>query len=446
MRRPRIGPAALPVLGLAGLVLLSGCGTFLGKSETDRPLPGKRVSILAVDRGLSPDRAIAELDVSLPPPYVNDAWPQAGGSAAHAMYHLQLGDTPKRKWKSDVGEGSGDDRHILAQPLVVGGTVYTMDARSLVTAFDSESGRRLWRTDVELEEEDGGYFGGGLAYEDGRLFVTTGFAIIFALDAQSGEIIWQQRVTGPMRAAPTVSGGRVFATTLDNRTFALAADNGRRLWEHTGVQEIAGLLGGASPAVAGSVVVVPYSSGELHALLVENGRELWSDVLTPVNRFDPVSNLAQIKGLPVIDRGLVLAISHAGRMVAIDLRRGIRAWELEAGGVQMPWTAGDFIFLLTTESELICVVRQSGRVRWVRALPRFEDPEDLEGPIGWFGPVLAGDRLIVTASTGDAISISPYTGELLGRLRLPGTPTVAPVVANNTLYILTEDADLVAIR
>lgn len=437
---------ALPVLALAGLVLLAGCDSFLGQGESDPPLPGKRVSILAVERGLTPDRAIAELDVSLPPPYVNDTWSQAGGTASHAMYHLQLGDTLKRKWKSDVGEGSSDDSHILAQPLVVGGTVYTMDARSLVTAFDSESGRRLWRTDVELDEEDGGYFGGGLAYEDGRLFVTTGFAIIFALDAQSGEIIWQQRVTGPMRAAPAVSGGRVFATTLDNRTFALAADNGRRLWEHTGVQEIAGLLGGASPAVAGSVVVVPYSSGELHALLVENGRELWSDVLTPVNRFDPVSNLAQIRGLPVIDRGLVLAISHAGRMVAIDLRRGIRAWELEAGGVQMPWSAGDFIYFLTTESELICVVRQSGRVRWVRALPRFEDPEELEGPIGWFGPVLAGDRLIVTSSTGDAISVSPYTGELLGRLRLSGTPTVAPVVANNTIYILTEDASLVAIR
>jgi outer membrane protein assembly factor BamB len=437
---------ALPALGLAGLLALSGCGTFLGEGETDKPLPGKRISILAVERGLSPDRAITDLEVTLPPPYVNDAWSQAGGTSAHAMYHLQLGDEPKRKWSSDVGEGSGDDRHILAQPLVVDGTVYTMDARSLITAFDSETGRRVWRTDIELDEEDGGYFGGGLAYEDGRLFVTTGFAIIFALDATSGEIIWQQRVTGPMRAAPAVSGGRVFATTLDNRTFALAADNGRRLWEHTGVQEIAGLLGGASPAVAGSVVVVPYSSGELHALLVENGRELWSDVLTPVNRFDPVSNLAQIKGMPVIDRGLVLAISHAGRMVAIDLRRGVRAWELEAGGVQMPWSAGDFIYLLTTESEVVCVVRQSGRVRWVQALPRFEDPEELEGPIGWFGPVLAGDRLIVASSTGDAISISPYTGELLGRIALPGTPTVAPVVADNTLYVLTEDASLVAIR
>ena len=446
MTRPRTKPAALPAVGLAWLLALAGCGTFLGESETDRPLPGKRISILAVERGLSPDRAIADLEVTLPPPYVNDAWPQAGGTSAHAMYHLQLGDQPKRKWNSDVGEGSGDDRHILAQPLVVDGTVYTMDARSLITAFDSETGRRLWRTDIELEEEDGGYFGGGLAYEDGRLFVTTGFAIIFALDATSGEVIWQQRVTGPMRAAPAVSGGRVVATTLDTRTFALAADNGRRLWEHTGVQEIAGLLGGASPAVAGSVVVVPYSSGELHALLVDNGRELWSDVLTPVNRFDPVSNLAQIRGMPVIDRGLVLAISHAGRMVAIDLRRGVRAWELEAGGVQMPWSAGDFIYFLTTESEVVCVVRQSGRVRWVQALPRFEDPEELEDPIGWFGPVLAGDRLIVASSTGDAISISPYTGELLGRMALPGTPTVAPVVADNTLYFLTEDASLVAIR
>ncbi len=437
---------ALPALGLAGLLVLAGCDTFLGQRETDKPLPGKRVSILAVDRGLSPDRSIADLQVYLPPPYVNDSWPQAGGTAAHAMYHLQLGDAPRRLWTSDVGEGSGDDRHVLAQPLVVDGAVYTMDARSEITAFDSESGRRLWRTDVELEDEDSGYFGGGLAYEDGRLFVTTGFAMIYALDAKSGEIIWQQRVTAPMRAAPTVSGGRVFATTLDNRTFALAADNGRRLWEHTGVQEIAGLLGGASPAVAGSVVVVPYSSGELYALLVDNGHELWSDVLTPVNRFDPVSNLAHIRGLPVIDRGLVLAISHAGRMVAIDLRRGVRAWDLEAGGVEMPWPAGDFVYLLTTESQVICVVRQSGRIRWVRPLPRFQDPEELKDPINWFGPVLAGDRLIVASSTGDAISISPYTGELLGHLDLPGTPTVAPVVANNTLYILTEGADLVAIR
>ncbi len=437
------------LLALAGLIALGACDAlpgYLGQSETDPPLPGVRVSVLAVDRGLSPDRSIADLEVRLPEPYTNDTWSQAGGSSTHTMYHLQLGEAPRRDWNADIGESSGDDRHILAQPIVVDGMVYTMDARSQISAFDAASGRRQWEVELELDEEDSGYFGGGLAYEDGRLFVTTGFAIVYALDAATGEVIWQQRVTGPMRAAPAVSGGRVFVTTLDNRAFALAADNGRRLWDHTGSQEIAGLLGAASPAVAGSVVVVPYSSGELHALLVDNGRELWSDVLTAVNRFDPVSNLAHIRGLPVIDRGLVLAVSHAGRMVAIDLRRGVRAWEVEAGGVEMPWSAGDFIYMLTNESQVICITRQSGRIRWVQPLPRFEDPEDLEDPIQWFGPVLAGDRLILAASTGDAVTISPYTGELLGYIDLPGTPAVAPVVANDTVYFVTKGADLVAVR
>lgn len=435
--------------GLAALLLLSGCGVlpdWLGAGETDPPLPGQRVSILALDRGLAPDPAIADLQVRLPQPYLNESWPQAGGTSAHAMQHLQLGEKLKTVWRSDIGKGSGDDRRILSQPVVVNGTVYTLDARSVVSAFDSASGRRLWDVDLEIEAEEDGYFGGGLAYEDGRLFVTTGFAMIFALDARTGEILWQQRVAGPMRAAPAVSGGRVFVTTLDSRTFALAADNGRRLWDHTGIQEIAGLLGGASPAVAGSVVIVPYSSGELYALLVDNGRQLWGDSLTAANRFDPLANLAQIRGMPVIDRGLVLAIGHAGRMVAIDVRRGARAWERQIGGVQMPWPAGDFIFVLTNDSQVICLTRRSGRVRWVRALPRFEDPEDLEDPINWFGPVLAGDRLIVAASTGEAVSISPYTGDVMGYMDLPGAPAVAPVVANSTLYFLTEDAKLVAVR
>ena len=71
-------------LGLAALAVLSGCGTFLGEGETDRPLPGKRISILAVDQGLSPDRSIADLAVQLPPPYVNDSWPQAGAAVLWA--------------------------------------------------------------------------------------------------------------------------------------------------------------------------------------------------------------------------------------------------------------------------------------------------------------------------------------------------------------------------
>ncbi len=365
---PALRARLLPVI--VGGLLLSGCGLlpdWFGAKE-DPPLPGKRIAILTNEQTVQPDATIANLRVRLPQPYVNDTWSQPGGNATHALYHLALNEDVSVDWTASVGDGSSDDSQILAQPLVVGNVVYTMDSRSIVTAFDAGSGSRKWRVDLEIEEEDDGFFGGGIAYDTGRIFVSTGFARVFALDASSGETLWVQTVPTPMRSAPTVSDGRVFVITVDNQLHTLSAENGQRLWTHTGIQELAALLGSASPAVIGSTVIAPYSSGELFALLAENGRVLWSDLLAAIARVDPIADMGGIRGLPVIDRGLVLAASNAGRMIAIDLRRGERAWDIEIGGRQMPWVTGDFIYMVTGDAQLVCLTRVNGRVRWVAPL------------------------------------------------------------------------------
>ena len=434
---------------LFGLVIaLAACETYddLFGTPYEEILPGQRIAILPLDRGLKPDPGVADVQVRLSEPYVNQSWTQPGGSAAHAMYHLSLGDAPRRVWSKDIGSGSGSDRRLLAQPLVVDGVVFTMDAVDVVTAYDAERGRVIWRADLEPEDEDDGYFGGGIAYEGGRIYVTTGFARVFSLDAETGAVVWEQAMPAPMRAAPAVASGRVIAITLDNQTIALAAEDGRRLWSHSGIQETTGLIGGASPAIEGSTVIAPYSSGEIVGLLAENGRVLWSDSLSSITRVDPLGDIAHIRGTPVIDRGMVFAISHSGRMVAVDLRRGVRAWEADLGGVEMPWVGGDFIFVLTNDAQLVCLTRRAGRILWVRPLPRFENLEDLKDPIHWAGPVLASDRLIVAGSNGQALSVSPYTGEILGVIDLPDSVFLAPVVANNSLYFLTEGGSLVAMR
>ncbi|MDH3596701.1 MAG: PQQ-like beta-propeller repeat protein [Rhodospirillales bacterium] len=431
---------------LCGAVLAGCSGGWFGGGEDDAPLPGERVAIMTFGRSLEPDPRIADLEVRLPAPRVNKSWSQAGGEPGHAMHHLSLEDKPREAWRAGVGRGSDSSRWILAQPLVVEDRVYAMDSEAQITAFGAEDGDRIWQVDLDLDEESGDYFGGGIAYEAGRIYVTTGFGTVFALNAETGETIWSQPLTAPLRAAPTVSGGRVFAVTLDNQAFALAADDGRRLWNHSGIEEAASLLGAASVAVSGSAVVVPYSSGEIFSLLVENGRVLWSDALSAVNRVDPIADLAHIRGLPVIDRGAVMAISHSGRMVAVDLRRGARAWDIELGGVQMPWVAGEFVYLVTNEAEVVCLTRRDGRIRWVQTLPHYKSPENQTDPIQWFGPVLAGDRLILAGSNAVAVSISPYTGEILGEQDLPGAAAVSPVVAGDTLYFLTNNATLLALR
>ena len=392
------------------------------------------------------DARIADLDVKLPRPIVNINWPQQGGYANHAMQHLALPDTLDVAWRADAGRGSSDEERILSGPVVADGRVYVIDAGATVSAFTVADGKRLWRAELEPDGERDGSWGGGLAFDEGRLFVTTGFAQVIALDAASGEVQWRSVVSGPMRAAPAARDGRVFAVTKDNQLHALDAASGRLLWSHTGIVESAGLLGGASPAVEGDIVIAPYSSGEIFALRVQNGRELWSENLAAIRRLDAVSALADIRGRPVIDRGRVYAISHSGRMFAIDLRSGRRVWEAEIGGVEQPWIAGDFIYVLSTDALVACLTARDGRVRWVTPIGLFKDPEDQEGRRVWTGPVVAGDRLIVAGGHGEALSLSPYTGEILGNIATPGGVTVPLAVADNTLYLLSDSAELVALR
>ena len=426
------------------MLATAGCGFFFDNEEPR--IPGERIAVLRLERSLEPDRRVADLQVRLPRPVAKPSWPQAGGSSAHVQHHIELPPNLGEAWRTNIGEGSESTMRLLAPPVIGDGKVFVMDVESQVSAINAATGDVLWEYDPRVPDDDDEAFGGGIAYENGVLYISTGFADVVSVDADTGKERWRKRLSGPMRAAPSVADGRVFVVTIDNQLFALNGETGEQLWSHAGFSEIAGLLGGASPAIATGTVVVPYSSGEIFSLRVENGRPLWSDNLSSSQRLDALSTLADIRGMPVIDRGTVYAISHSGRMVAIDLRSGTRAWEKPIGGVEMPWVAGEFIYLLTNESQLVCLTRRGGRVRWVRDLPQFEDPDDRDDPIKWSGPTLAGDRLIITGSHGEAWSVSPYTGKVLGRIDLSEEVFLPPVVADGTLYFLTEDGDLIAMR
>lgn len=434
-----------PIALAAAALLLAACSTFLGDPEAP-PLPGERISVLKLSSALTVDPELAQQKVVLPKPVVNADWPQAGGYPSHAMYHLALGDDLKIAWTAKIGESADDSRLLLAEPVSVNGRVFTLDAGATVSAFDLSNGARVWRVDLTPDSEDDGLFGGGLATDGKLLYVTTGFEEVIALDVASGATVWSTNLQAPVRAAPTVSDGRVFVVTVNNQLVALAADDGRRLWNHTGATESASLLGGAAPAVVGPNVIAPFNTGELVALRAETGRVLWSESLAGGQRSESLSQLADIRGRPAIDRDLVVAVSHSGVTAAVDLANGRRVWTQNFGGTQSPWVAGDYIYVLTRDNDLVSLTRDQGRIRWVQSLPRFENETDKRDPIYWSGPVLAGDRLIVTGSNGEAYSISPYTGDLLGKLALPGGSRLPPVVVNGTLLLVTDSAELIALR
>jgi outer membrane protein assembly factor BamB len=432
---------------LAALLLplsLAGCGWF---DKKEAPLVGERRPVFTDRKDIEPDKEAAGIQVTLPAPAVNEAWPQSGGFSHHAMHHLAIGESPQVVWTADVGSGSSSSRILTAPPVVAEGKVFAKDAGSTVSAFDANTGQRFWSVTLKPEKaRDTDEFGGGLAYYGGRLFVTTGFAGVFCLDPNDGKEIWNSTVSAPIRGAPLVFADRVFSISIDNKLQAMAAVDGSDLWSFSGLQEVAGYVGGNSPAGANDVVIAPFSSGELVELRAENGRTVWNESLVgPRREARAFGNLADIRGRPVIDRNLVLAMGTAGTLAAIDLRSGQRQWERNFGGNQTPWVAGRFVFVVTGSADVAAVERDTGKVKWVTPLTQYQD-EKRRNPLQWSGPVLASDRLLVAGSTGELLSLSPYTGEVIGKLDVRDAMRLAPVVANRVIYILTDSGRLIALR
>ena len=123
-------------VALATVALLSGCQTakdFLGIGTYQKPLPGQRVSVLQLNSSQTADPSLADVKVLLPQPFANPEWPQPGGYASHAMYHLELAGSLHVVWKASIGSGADSNLKILSEP-VVGGVAsmrWTPNPRSL---------------------------------------------------------------------------------------------------------------------------------------------------------------------------------------------------------------------------------------------------------------------------------------------------------------------------
>ncbi|MEH3047127.1 PQQ-binding-like beta-propeller repeat protein [Sphingomonas adhaesiva] len=436
-------------LALAALVGVSGCGVFKGAPKKT-PTVGQRVPILMSENRAEVDKSIAEVQVLLPTPVANDAWTQPGGNASKSMGQLLLAATPQRLWSAEINGGSNRAR-LAAAPVVAENKLFVVDVDAVLHAFAADTGAKLWtRALSEGDENRNARFGGGASYDNsvdgGKVYATDGLGDVVAINAADGAVVWRSKPGGPLRGAPTVANGQVYVLSQDNQIYALDQGNGKVVWTSTASLETQGVFGVAAPAASAGTIVAGFSSGELNAYRYENGRTLWQDALSRTSITTSVSSLADIDADPVIEDGRVYSIGQGGRMVALDIATGQRLWEQNLAGIATPWIAGEWIFVVTDDSRLVCLSRANGKVRWISQLQQYKNEKKKSDPYNWFGPVLAGERLWLTNSRGETVGVSAADGSVQTTLKGKEAFSLGPVVANQTLYTLDVKGRITAYR
>ncbi len=466
MDRTHLGQASL-IAVLMAATLLGGCGVFKGGDKKNRTaVLGERIPVLTVESSAGTDASISSTPVSVPPADTNDLWNQPGGNAQKAVGNVALGAQPVRIWDANLAKGSHNAR-LAAAPVVADGHVFAMDTLANVRAFDAQTGRELWSTQLKAKpgpslkkagvmgvfggKEQKHYsrslFGGGVSYDAGKLYATTGLGTVAQLDAATGKQGWEVTPGGPLRGAPAISGGSLYVMSQDNQIYAISEADGTTQWTASGPLETAGVFGAGAPAIARATVIAGFSSGDLDAYRYENGRIVWQDALTRTSMSTSVGDVTDVDASPVIDESRVYAVGAGGRMIALDLLTGQRLWEVNIGGISTPALGGDWLFVVADDAKLYCIERTTGKIRWTSQLPEWRKEKKKTGQIFWNGPVLAGGRLVLTNSLGELAYVSVADGKVQSTERAAKAPfTLPPVVASNMMFLLSSDNRLTGWR
>jgi outer membrane protein assembly factor BamB len=311
-------------------------------------------------------------------------------------------DTLRLRWRVEVGEG-------YATPVVVGSVVYAFtrrDGKEGITALDTESGKTIWRTDYPVSFEP---------YEG-------------AVD--HGE--------GP-KATPLFHDGKLYALGISGTISAFDALNGTLVWQKPGplTQPDVGMA--SSPIGDRDLVIVQEGYEALTAFEANTGRVKWT-VKNEFRYSSPI--IVDLHGT----RQIIAAAQYS--ILGISLADGAVLWEHS-------WKSPDVQAITPTLYRETIIV--SGHQRGVTALkPIMRDGkwvvdvvwETRDVSMFLSNPVVIGDTMFGLShlNSGQFFAVDAATGRVLWLDRPRQATNSALVKADDLLFFLNDDAELIVAR
>jgi outer membrane protein assembly factor BamB len=333
----------------------------------------------------------------------------------------------KRIWSAKLG-GESDYLRVALRPAGDGNRIYAASQDGKVSAFDPESGKRIWRNELDVELSAGPGAG------EGRVVVAAKDGFIVVLDAATGEEQWRANISGESLARPLVKDESIIIQTIDNRLQAMSIFDGRSRWSLEQSTPALTMRGSSSPVAVGATVVAGFDTGRLVAADLDTGTMLWEALLSPPKGRSDLDRLADIDGeLAVVGQDLY-ASGYQGRLAAIAIESGQVLWSREISsheGVAADWNS---LYTVRDDGEIIAFARRNGAETWRNASLLRREPTL---PIPFATTVVVGDLegYIHFFSSIDGV---PVARERLGSKAITGDPFVIA----NTLYVQGDNGSL----
>ncbi|WP_338884954.1 MULTISPECIES: outer membrane protein assembly factor BamB [Xenorhabdus] len=342
---------------------------------------------------------------------------------------------PRIVWDKSVGSGTGEYYSHLS-PTWQGSTAYFADRNGVVKAFDIDSGKEIWATDLSekaglLSSRLPAMLSGGLTVSGNRLYVGTEKAKVIALDTTNGKVEWESTVAGEALSRPVVSDGFVLIHTGNGMLQALNETDGHIAWSVNLDTPSLSVRGESAPAVAYGAAIVGGDNGRISAVLLSEGQLIWQQRISQVTGSTEIDRLNDVDMTPVISDNVIYAIAYNGNLVAMDMRSGQIIWKRDLGSVHDMVVTDSNIFIVDQDDHILSLRKSDGVTLWSQndLLHR-----NLTAPEMYNGYLVVGD------AEGYLHWLNMADGKFVAQNKVDSSGLLSrPVVASDKLMLQAKD-------
>ncbi len=332
-------------------------------------------------------------------------------------------------WTVRTGAGS-DEPFVRLHPALSDGKIFTADGKGQLSAWDAGSGKPLWTVDSDVA------IAGGIGASKDLVVIGTHDAKVLAFSAADGRRLWQAVVSSEVLSAPGVGSDTVAVHTVDSRLFGLEAASGKRRWVYERSAPVLSLRGNSSPLLIDNRVIIGLDNGKLVALNAASGKLVWeASVAVPSGRSE-LDRMVDIDADPQLHNGYIYAVSFQGRIAAVAAESGRIEWARAMSAFAGLSVDEDQLYVTDEQSQVFALAQSNGASVWKQ--------DKLRGR-RLTAPVVFGDYVVVADFEGYVHWLSRSDGQFVARVRTDDAAVhVAPVAAQDRLYVLNKDGHLTA--
>lgn len=337
----------------------------------------------------------------------------------------------QKVWGASVG-GGGKKLRLGLGLSSLDNRLFAAGRDGDVAAFDLKTGKQLWRVDTKLE------LAGGTGAGNGHVAVGSADGQVILLSAENGAEKWRADVNGEVLSAPAITDDQVIVRTVDGKMRALTLSDGSETW--TTEQQIPRLTlrGTAAPVVARDMALSGFDNGRVMAVNLADGSTVWDSAVSPPQGRTELERLNDIDAAVKISGDEVFVAGFQGRAAMLSLDSGQVWWNREVSSYRAVDLDDDQLYIATSQGDLVALKKRSGVEVW---------RNDTLKNRSLSAPAAVGEYVVVADLDGYVHWFDRATGTLAARAKTGGARvTNAPLVAEGTVYVITDKGDITAFR